>query len=140
MRIALIRNGVVENVVEADEDLAPAEGALAVPAQNSGPRWTYDGANFHAPYENASVPDSVTMFQAREQLRRTPAPSGGTLLDSVNAYVESRSGEEPTLALAWEYATEVHRAGAFVAALASVFSLSDEALDELFRQAATITA
>ena len=32
MRIALIRNGVVENVVEADEDFAPAEGALAVPA------------------------------------------------------------------------------------------------------------
>ncbi len=80
------------------------------------------------------------MFRAREQLRRTPAPSGGTLLDSVNAYVESRRSEEPTLALAWEYAGEVHRAGVFVAALASVFSLGEETLDALFREAATITA
>lgn len=80
------------------------------------------------------------MFQAREALRRSPSPNGGNLLDAVDAYVETRRDDQPTLALAWEYATEVERGGAFVHALAEVFGLDDVALDALFRLAATISA
>jgi len=145
MRFALVRDGVVENVIEAEEDFPNVEfpeggGAAALPAQNAGPGWTYDGATFLPPVESAPVPQSVTMFQAREILRRTPAPGGVALLDAVNAFVDAQRLEQPTLALAWEYATQVERNGVFVTALASVFGLSDTALDDLFRLAAAIDA
>lgn len=140
MRIALIRDGVVENVVEAEEEFAPPQGVLAVATQEAGPEWRYEAGIFLAPLEKAAVPGAITMFQAREQLRRIAAPEGGTLLDAVNALVEARRDEEPTLALAWEYATHVNRSSMFVGSLAARLSLSDETLDELFRQAATIIA
>ncbi|MCC3244693.1 hypothetical protein LG047_05055 [Methylocystis sp. WRRC1] len=145
MRFALIRDGVVENVVEAEENFpsghSPTDGGvIALPAQNAGPGWIYDGETFSPPDVVASAPESVTMFQAREILRRTPAKNGGTLLDAVNAYIDSQRAEQPTLALAWEYATHVERNGVFVKALAGVFDLSEAALDELFRVAATIDA
>lgn len=51
MRIALVRDGVVENVILADEDYAPEEGVLAVLAGMCGPGWLYDGEKFHPPQE-----------------------------------------------------------------------------------------
>ena len=140
MRMALIRNGVVENVIEADADFAIGDGALVAPAQDAGPGWTFDGAAFAPPAETPPTPRAVSMFQAREALRRTTAAIGGNLLDAVNAYVEAHQRDAPTLALAWEYATEVERDGKFVTALASVFELDAAAIDELFRLAATIDA
>lgn len=140
MRMALIRDGVVENVIEAAEDFRGEDGARAVPAKDAGPGWTYDGERFSPPQDSPAAPQVVTMFQAREALRRTPLSGGGTLLDTVNADVEAKREDEPTLALAWEYAASVHRNGAFVTALASRFGLDEVALDDLFRLAATIDA
>lgn len=138
MRLALIRDGVVENVIEADADFASSYGALALPSQDAGPGWVFDGERFSPPPQIISAPQSVTMFQAREALRRSPAAGDGNLLDAINAYVEGHRTDAPTLALAWEYATDVERDGAFVAALASLFGLDAAALDDLFRLAATI--
>jgi hypothetical protein len=140
MRLALVRDGVVENVIEANENFISADGALVLPAQDAGPGWTYDGERFSPPTAAPATPESVTMFQAREALRRTQAIGGGSLLDAVNAYVEAKRDDEPTLALAWEYATEVKRDGAFVMALAGLFGLDAAALDNLFRHAASIKA
>lgn len=140
MRMALIRDGVVENVIEAGEEFRGEDGVRAVPSKDAGPGWIFDGERFSPPKDTPAAPPIVTMFQAREALRRTPLSGGGTLLDAVNAYVEARRTEEPTLALAWEYATTVNRDGAFVSALASLFGLDSAALDELFRLAATIDA
>jgi hypothetical protein len=83
---------------------------------------------------------SVTMFQTREALRLTRGPNGGSLLAAVDAYVEAHRADNPTLALAWEYAPQVERRGAFVAALAAIFGLDDAALDTLFASAAAIHA
>lgn len=140
MRIALVRDGLVLNVIEAEADFIPHAGEQALPALDAGPGWTFDGKDFHRPPEAAAAATTVSMFQAREALRRTAAPTGGNLLDAVNAYVESKRLDAPTLSLAWEYAVEVERHGAFVMALAAIFGLDDAALDDLFRLAATISA
>lgn len=140
MRIAIIRDGLVVNVIEADGAFDPGDGTLAAPAEEAGPGWTYDGAKFTPPPDVVRAPDAVSMFQAREALRRTERADGGNLLDAVGAFVDSQRTEQPTLALAWEYATEVERRGVFVTTLAAKFGLDDAALDELFRRAATISA
>jgi len=42
--------------------------------------------------------------------------------------------------VAWEYATEVRRDSPMVQAMAQQLGLTDEQVDDLFRQAAAITA
>jgi len=59
MRIALVRGGVVENVILADADYAPEDGFLAVPADMCGPGWLYEGENFHPPKETQEAPDGI---------------------------------------------------------------------------------
>jgi hypothetical protein len=140
MRLALIHDGVVVNVAEADESFAPESGLEAVASEDAGPGWRYDGRTFLPPSQKTTPPAAVSMFQAREALRRSPGPGGGNLLDAVETYIEEQRRNQPTLALAWEYATEVERNGLFVGALADVFSLDDAALDALFRLAATVAA
>jgi hypothetical protein len=51
LRIAIVRDGVVENVILADEDYEPEDGVLAVPAGTCGPGWTYNGETFIPPQE-----------------------------------------------------------------------------------------
>lgn len=140
MRLALICGDLVVNVIEAAEDFVPDSDLQAVPSADAGPGWRYDGLVFSPPGQIASAPVAVSMFQAREALRRSPAPLGGNLLNAVDAYVEAQRLDQPTLALAWEYATEVERDGLFVHALAEGLALDDAALDALFRLAATIAA
>lgn len=140
MRLAIIRDGVVENVIEAEEGFSAGDGTRTLPAGSAAPGWIFDGVKFLPPKESAATPRVASMFQAREALRRTPAAGGGNLLDAVNAHIEAKREEQPTLALAWEYATEVERDGVFVNALAGDFGLDDATLDELFRHAATIHA
>lgn len=158
MRIAIIENGLVVNVVEAQPDFAPGSGFVAVATETAGPGWSYDGAAFHPPAASLPpVPESVTMFQAREALRRTPAPDSWslrppaflkptkardrmTMLEAVDAYVAAHEAANPSLTLAWEYAAEVSRHGAFVTAFAGEVGLDDAALDALFRVAAGIEA
>ncbi|WP_424361433.1 hypothetical protein [Methylocystis parvus] len=140
MRLALVCDGVVVNVIEASGDFIPDGDVKAVPSTEAGPGWRYDGHSFLQPNQSPRPPDVVSMFQAREALRRSPSPNDRNLLDAVDAYVATRRLDQPTLALAWEYATEVERSGAFVHALAEVFGLDDAALDSLFLLAATISA
>lgn len=140
MRIALIRDGLVVNVIEADRDFVPEAGLRALPAEAAGPGWRHADGQFLPPPEFAGAPQYVSMFQAREALRRTKSARGGNLLDEVNAFVESQRLDQPTLALAWEYGARVERRGGFVMALAETFNLDDAALDDLFRLAATIEA
>ncbi|PPD10321.1 MAG: hypothetical protein CTY36_00040 [Methylocystis sp.] len=64
MRLALVRNGVVENVILADADYAPEDGVLAVPAGVCGPGWVYDGETFHPPQESREQTPEPADFDA----------------------------------------------------------------------------
>jgi len=78
------------------------------------------------------VPRRVTNFQMRAALR------GAGLFDQVQLFVEDLA--DPVALDAWEYANEVHRGGALVAAARAALGLSEEQLDALFVQAAAIEA
>lgn len=78
----------------------------------------------------ASVPVSVKMWQAKAAL----AAAGK--LATATAAIEA-SGSEP-LKLAWEYATDISRASASVAAIGGVLGMTSAEVDALFIAAAQI--
>ncbi len=138
MRLALIQDDTVVNVIEAEPSFIPDPGLRALPSAAAGPGWMFDGSSFSPPPELPVAPKRVSMFQAREAMRRRVTGDGRSLLDAVNSYVEEQRSTQPTLALAWEYAAEVNRDGVFLEALAKVFGLDAATLDDLFRSAASI--
>ena len=50
MRYAIVKDGKVINVAEADEEFASAQGWILCPA--AGPRWLYDGVSCSEPPRN----------------------------------------------------------------------------------------
>lgn len=83
-----------------------------------------------------STPRLVTNFQARAAMMRVEVGEG-TLFDMVDAYCKNAGG---AALQAWEYANNFYRDGVFVTSMAPAFGLTDEAVDELFRQASQIEA
>lgn len=79
------------------------------------------------------VPTSITLRQAKLQLSRAGILGA---VDQFIAAMEGQDGEEARIE--WEYATELRRDHPLVAALGPEFNLSDEAIDNLFIEAATI--
>jgi len=77
------------------------------------------------------VPSAVSMFQARAALL------AAGLYEAVDAAIQQAGGVN---LVAWEYATEVRRDSPLVAAMAQQLGLTDEQVDQLFRQAAAISA
>lgn len=51
MRIAMVENGIVMNVCEADADWVAAHGGIETNIAGTG--WLYDGVNFSAPVPTA---------------------------------------------------------------------------------------
>ena len=67
------------------------------------------------------------------QIRRALLQQG--LLDEVQAFVEAADLETR---MAWEYAVQIDRTNALIAAAAASIGTTDEDVDELFRLAATL--
>lgn len=89
------------------------------------------------------VPASITNYQARAVLDTLPGSAPGrSLFDDIDEAM--RAGKDTPEGKmswqAWEQANEFTRDGTLVNQLAPTFGLTSEALDELFRQAATISA
>lgn len=83
--------------------------------------------------EPEPVPNAVTMRQARLALL-----AAGKLA-AVDAAIANLPEPDRTAAqIEWEYSQEVRRDKQFVAMLAPALGLSEEALDDLFRVAATL--
>ncbi|WP_050466359.1 hypothetical protein [Herbaspirillum chlorophenolicum] len=96
--------------------------------QRPDPNAGWDGQAWQA--SPAPVPTAVTPLQARRALL------AAGLLNAVDQAAAAAGGEAQ---LAWAYSATVERASPFVAALASAIGLSNEDVDELFRQAAQYT-
>ena len=133
MRHAIIADGVVTNIAVADADFAAEQGWVAIPDDLPvAAGWTYSEGSFYAPLPApVPVPEVVSMRQARLALHATG------LLDDVEAAIITMDEPSRTTAqIAWEYSTEVRRDDLLVTQLAGALGLSDEQVDELFRQAA----
>lgn len=79
------------------------------------------------------IPQIVTMRQARLALL------GAGLLAQVETAIDALPEPHRSAArIEWDYSSEVHRSRAFVQQLGSALGLTDEQLDDLFTQAATL--
>jgi hypothetical protein len=127
MRFAIVENGIVVNVVEAESF------AGGVPTDTAGPGWSYNGTYFTEPYEEPPspppIPSTVSMYQARIALHQAG------LLATVQAGISQMSEEAQ---IKWEFAPTVKRDDALTVALASTLNLTEEQLDGLFTAAAAI--
>lgn len=133
MRAAVIDGAKVVNVIEADPGFE-LPGFLLVPTETAGPGWSYVDGEFVAPEPPApEVPQSVTMRQARLALL------GAGLLAQVDAAIDQLPDPDKTAArIEWEYSQEVQRDKPFVQMLAPALGLTEQDLDALFVQAATL--
>lgn len=137
MRHAIIKTGVVVNVIESSAEFAAvvaAEvGATAVATDTGNIGDTYSGGNFTPATPVVPVPASVTMRQARLALHATGK------LTAVEAAINALADPPKTAArIEWDYSNEVQRHNGFVASLAPALGLNDTQLDDLFRLAATL--
>lgn len=81
----------------------------------------------------ARVPQSITMRQARLCLHRHG------LLDAVQPAIDSLPEPDRTAAqIEWDYSSAVERERGFVLMIAQALGISDEQLDALFIEAATL--
>jgi hypothetical protein len=54
MRVALIRDGLVENVIEAPDGWEAPSDLVMVPTDTAGPGWSYDAGVFVPPVESVT--------------------------------------------------------------------------------------
>lgn len=145
MRVALIKNDVVENVIIAEADYPAPDGYQAVPSDEAGPGWTYAAGMFAPPPAPEPPPPlpvrSVPMWRARTIMKVTPW-GAGTLFEAVQAAIagltdplQKASAEE-----ALERGDVFDRDGMFVPMLAGIVGISDEQMDDLLQQAAALPA
>ena len=90
-------------------------------------------AHLNPPPAPPSVPRSITMRQARRCLRLHG------LLDAVQPAIDSLPEPDRTDAqIDWDYSATVERERGFVLVIAQALGISDEQLDALFIEAATL--
>lgn len=133
MRAALVRDGIVENIIIAGDDYDPGEGYSVIPVGDEPVEIgaIYDGEAFTPPPPRpAPVPETVSPRQARLALL------GIGMLDAVEQALAAIPGPQGKAALIdWEYATEVQRSSPLIAALGPALGLNSEQIDDLFRAA-----
>lgn len=133
MRYALITNGVVTNVIEADAEFAEEHNLVPL-TDGAGIGWSYSDGTFSPPAPQPEVvPEFVAQSQAKIALWREE-PDGALFLQA-KAIVTQVGGEA---LLWWDTAANFHRNNEWVAAIGAQLNLSDEQVDNLFRKAAKI--
>lgn len=134
MAYAIINDGTVINAVTATHEYAASQGWIELPA-GFGIGDFYDGIEFvKAPTPPAPVPQSVTRAQGKAALIQTGLYAG------VVGYVESISDpvEKALAEVALNDTQEWSRTSPFLNAAAGAVGLSQTAMDDLFRLAASI--
>lgn len=132
MRCAIIEAGSVINVADAPSaEFAQARGWVASDAAQIGDSW--DGNTFTTPAPVATVPEEVTMRQARLALL-----AAGKLAAVDAAIASLPSPTKEAAEIEWAYSSTVRRNQPLVLALAPALGLDSAALDALFVQAAAL--
>jgi hypothetical protein len=127
MRAAIIENGVVTNIILVDSLAGKIDGANA----NIGDTW--DGKQFATPAPVVTVPQSVTMRQARLALL------GAGMLSTVSGAIAGMPGIQGEAArIEWEYARDVLRDSALIGGLMPALGMASEQIDALFIAAASL--
>lgn len=89
------------------------------------------------------VPTVLSRFQAITILKLTKASKDKSLYQATDDYINSLAddtAENITAKTAWETAQEFRRDSALIKMAQGMFNLTDDQVDEMFRQGAKITA
>lgn len=131
MSYAIVENGVVTNVIDADEEFAASIGAIP---GNGAIGDLYDGHIFTKPTPVVVVPQVVTMRQARIAL------INHNLVETVEAAIDAiPDAIQKNIARAtWDHSIEVQRHQPFVLMISEAIGLNSSALDALFIEAAKL--
>lgn len=117
-RIALIRDGIVENVIEADTEFASALGYDdAIETESAAPGWLWDGEAFSAPVVETPPPTLESLIEQTKArisawLDEVVQAKGYDNIVSCASYATSTDATfkaEAEAAIAWRDA--VYRAG-----------------------------
>lgn len=117
-RVALIRDGRVVNVIEADTEFAAGLGYdAAIETDSAGPGWTWDGDAFAAPAVETQVPTLESLIEQTKArisawLDEVVQAKGYDSIVSCASYATSTDATfkaEAEAAIAWRDA--VYRAG-----------------------------
>jgi hypothetical protein len=133
MRAAIIENGIVTNIAEADSAFAQAQGWIISEDAAIGDAW--DGEAFiKPPAPPQPIPASVTRRQAREALLDIG------LLDDVEMVIGSieDATERKRAEIYWLDSATFERAHPMLVQIASAVGLTDAEIDDLFVAAATL--
>lgn len=133
MRYALITNGIVANVIEADAEFA-TEHDLVLLTDGAGIGWSYSNGTFSPP---APTPEQVPEFVTRAQAKIALARAG--LYEQVVAVIAAAPLEAQ---IWWAEADTFRRDNQWVAAIGGqlVLPLSKEQTDTLFVNASKVEA
>lgn len=137
MKMAIVRDGIVENVIvppegewdapEGVELIECADGAFV------GPGFTYDGQDFVAPVIVPPVPEEVTMRQAQLALLQYG------LIGAVEEVIASLpSPQREAAEIEWKRGAVVRRDAPLITMLMPLLKLTEEQIDDLFRLAASL--
>lgn len=139
MRYAIIKDGVVLNVIAADEDFAQAEaervGGSAVADDSASVGDTYSGGEFERPATAPVVPQSVTRRQARQALRL--ANKLHLVQPAIDAIADDL--QRGLMQDEWDESLTFERQRPSLIALAGAIGLDAEELDDLFITAGRLT-
>lgn len=140
MQVALSRNGVIYNIIEA-QSVAAAQAlfpdANAFEAVGLGIGWTYDGSEWTAP---VVVPvDPVFPTLTRRQLLLALL-SIDVSNDDVEAHINAITDpfEKASALIEWQDTKDYRRDHPLVVEIAEAMSLPPSQVDDLWRWAATI--
>ena len=132
MRAHIIENGVITNTVVVN-NLTDIPNLVAA-VGNEGIGWSYDGESFNPPpLSPLQIPQEITMRQARLVLLENG------LLANVQTAIGSLPEPSKTKAqIEWDYSNALQRDNSFVAVLGAALGLTDEDVDNLFIEGATM--
>jgi hypothetical protein len=133
MRFAIIENGRVANVVEADEAFGTEQGWIPAPDE-AGPGDLYDGQAFSRPPAVVTVPQEVTRRQARQALLLAGIlPNVQPAIDAI-----ADATQRGLIQIEWDDSQTFQRHRPALLQLAAALGLSSAQLDELFIQASKL--
>lgn len=138
MKHAIVHDGVVVNVAEAEAAFGAAQGWIASDTASIGDLW--DGQTFTKPAPVVIIPKAVSRRQAKQALRKTLAADGFTLLSKVQPAIDAIANalERDMMQIAWDESLEFERNNAALIQIATAIGLDSAGTDDLFILAATL--
>lgn len=123
-RFAIVKSGVVKNIVEATADFGTGKSWVPIPTGEvvkKGDQYVND--EFLSAPVSEEVPQIVTMRQGRLALHEAG------LLASVDSIIASQTED---IKITWEYSSELERDNPMIESMKGLLGLTDQELDALF--------